>query len=127
MKMSILQIGILEIGGIVGAILSMLALGAWIYKRVNKAIITAIQPIKAELEQSIKTNRATALLTLKYSITQTYENSIKIGRIDLYSLRSMHEMVDQYKTLEDDGFVNSLVTQMDELYSTQNKKMEVEK
>ena len=109
------QLGLMELAGIAGALSALVGLGTWIIKRVNKAIVSAVAPIKLELETSIKNNKEATLSTLRYSITRAHEEYMDKGYIGRHSFQCIHEMHDQYKALGGNSFVASLVQQMDKL------------
>jgi len=113
--MTIQQLGILELGALAVALTALITLAAWIVKKVNKGIVFAVEPIKAELQEAIANNREASLSTLRYSITRAHEKYMERGSIGRHSLQCVHDMYDRYKKLGGNSFVETLVKQLHEL------------
>ena len=109
------QFGLIEIGAIAGALLTLVSLSGWIVKTVNKQILRAASPIHGDLTEAIRQNRAAATMSLKYSLIHAHEEYMQKGKIGRYALQCIHEMHDQYKALCNDGFIAALVRQLHEL------------
>ena len=106
------QIGLIELGGFAGALLTLISLSGWIIRTINKQIQKAAAPIQDELAAAVRQNREAAKMSLKYSITRAHEEYIQNGKIGRHALQCIHEMHDQYKELGGNGFVEALVGQL---------------
>ena len=109
-----MNLEILKIGELAGALLAIIGLGVWAVTNIKRAVRAASEPIK-ELQDKISKNNAAARAALRYSITRAHRQYMKEGVIGPYSLQSIHDIHDQYIALGGNGFVEKLVKDLHSL------------
>ena len=106
---------LLEIGGIAGALITLISLGGWLLKNLTKQIRRIAAPIQSELAEAVAQNREAVKMSLKYAITRAHEEYTQKGKIGRYALQCIHEMQEKYKELGGNGFIETLVNQLYQL------------
>jgi hypothetical protein len=97
------RMGLVEIGALAGAVMGVVALGAWL----KQVIDGAFKPLVA-LSSGVR-------VLLKSSIKRIHDESVKAGRIDSRTLELVLDMHKQYEALKGNGFIDELIADLKDL------------
>jgi hypothetical protein len=105
-----MQIDLIQIATMSGAIMGIVGLGAWIKKVIERAM----KPIRDIAFKVDKHNDALRSV-LKNNITRTYLEFVSRGKIGHYALQSVLEMYEQYKALGGNNFIDEIISELKKL------------
>jgi hypothetical protein len=105
-----MNIELIELATIAGAIMAIVGLGTWIKKVIDKAM----KPLR-DMEKKLDLDTCGLRATLKYSIVRAHREYMLAGKIDRYALQTVLEMHEQYKALGGNGFIDGVIEEMKSL------------
>ena len=104
---------LIDLGVACGAIMSVIGLGVWI----NRAIKKMMEPIN-QLNTVVQGLKEASRASLKYSITRAHKEYLMANKISRYAKNCILDMNKQYKALDGNEFVGSMINDIDRLELT---------